>query len=190
MEGESYLANCGVVVLCVLGGSRTVGGAAAFALAGVFALASLVAGLAAALTLAVVFALTGVLGGIVGDVAQASLDSFGRTDLGGGRLGGRLGRYGGSADQAGESCRQKQCIQWVLHEYFDLAWLRREGLARVGYSGRGYQDHPAPIMSHIKRVEHGKKVTTELCKRKNIYEGKLAVRRSRDCVLRPVMIPK
>jgi hypothetical protein len=28
---------------------------------------------------------------------------------------GRLGRYGGSADQSGERRRQKQCIQLVLH---------------------------------------------------------------------------
>jgi hypothetical protein len=33
-----------------------------------------------------------------------------------------VGRNGGSADQTGESRREKQCIELVLHHFFDLVW--------------------------------------------------------------------
>ena len=84
-----------------------VGGAAALALATVLALAAVVAGLAATLAGTVVLAFTGVLGGVLSGVAQAGL---GRGHLVSRAVVGRLGRYGGSTDQAGESRRQKQCI--------------------------------------------------------------------------------
>src|SRR5580698_756850 len=90
-----------------------IGGASALALAGVLALAALVAGGAAAGSLAAVFAFTGMLRGrllVVRGVEQAGRSGGNACRA----ICGRLGRYGGSADQAGERRRQEQCIELIL----------------------------------------------------------------------------
>src|SRR5258708_27729622 len=87
--------------------------ATALALAAVLAFAAVVACLAAALAFAVVFAFTGVFGSVLGGVAQASLGSLDGIDFR--AVGCRLGCYGGSTDQTGESRREKESIQLVLH---------------------------------------------------------------------------
>ena len=110
-----------------------VSGAAALALAGVLALASLVAGLAAASSLAIVLALTGVLGrrGILTGAEQAGLGNSGLGVVG---VRGGIGRNRRSTDQAGKGCRQQESIQLVLH--FDLAFgVGAEGSAGCGLAG-------------------------------------------------------
>ena len=88
-----------------------VGCAAALALAAVLSFAAVVARLAAALAFAVVLAFTGMLGGLVGTgETHAGLCRLDGRAVG--TIGGSLGRNGGSADQSGECCRQKQCIQF------------------------------------------------------------------------------
>ena len=114
----------------------TVGGAAALALAAVLALATLIAGFAAARTLAIVLAFTGVFRRrslIQAGEAQAGLRHGNLVRA----LGGRLGRYGGSADQAGESRRQKQCIDLILcHDpltsFGGLGRMRSAGCSHTG----------------------------------------------------------
>jgi len=98
-----------------------VGGASAFALAGVLAFAALIAGLAAASTLAIVFAFTGVFcRGCLIEAGEAQA-GLGSGDLGN-ALGG-LGCYGGSAGQAGESRCQKQCADLILcHDPLTSYW--------------------------------------------------------------------
>lgn len=99
-----------------LGHGGAIRGAAALALATVFALTAVVAGLAASLALAIVLAFARVLGGgrVHPFVPLAGVDELGRSRLHGG-LGGRVRRHRGSTDQAGESRRQEHCIQLVLH---------------------------------------------------------------------------
>jgi hypothetical protein len=96
-----------------LGWLGAVRGATALALAAVLALAALVASRTAAGAFTAVLALTGVfcrgvrvLRGI--KQAGCGAGSLRRT------VGGRLGRYRGSTDQAGERRRQKQCIHLIL----------------------------------------------------------------------------
>src|SRR4051812_44874653 len=95
-----------------LGHRRAIGRTAALALAAVLAFAAVVAGFAAALALAIVLAFTAVLGRLV-RTGQPD-PSLRRLDAGAiGTVRGRLGRYGGSTDQAGERRRQKHCIQFA-----------------------------------------------------------------------------
>jgi len=102
-----------MLTLCNLGWLRAVCRAAALALAGVLALAALVAGRAATGALAIVFAFTRVLGRrrlVLARIHQARRRSGDTCRA----VGGGLGRYGGSTDQAGERRRQKQCIELIL----------------------------------------------------------------------------
>jgi hypothetical protein len=86
--------------------------ATALALAAVFLLAAVVAGLTSALAFAVVLAFTGVLGWLVSvGIAKTCLRSLDSCTV---RRALRV-RNRCSADQAGKSSRQKKCIELVLH---------------------------------------------------------------------------
>ena len=117
-------------------GFAAVGGAAAFALAGVLGFATLVAGLATALALACVLALTGVLAGaVIGE--GAGLGQLGAEGaVGGGVETGRGAGHESGDCGAGEECFVIQCFHYGV--LFWLLWFgicpRRNDPAGVEHS--------------------------------------------------------